>query len=69
MEDNKAMKAAAKKLEQQTGLYVGGAYGFADSNFNGEPEWYLIVWSDEEVEVPETFEGFRVVRRGIPVAQ
>ena len=61
------VKAAAKKLEKQTGLMVGSAYGFAES-LNDQPEHFLIVWSDEEVDFPKTFEGYKVVRRGIPVA-
>lgn len=67
-EGKAAIKAATKKLEKQTGLSIGSGFGFPES-FNDEPQYFLIVWSDEEVEFPETFEGFRVVRRGIPVAQ
>jgi hypothetical protein len=62
------LRAASVKLANQTGLSVGSAYGFPNK-IEGEPEEFLIVWSDKEVKFPETFEGFRVVRRGVPRIQ
>jgi hypothetical protein len=62
-----AVKAARQKLEKQIGVSVGSGYGFPES-LNEDPQYFLIVWSDVEVEFPETFEGYRVVRRGVPVA-
>jgi hypothetical protein len=59
------LRAAAKKLATQTGLSIGSAYGFPNK-IEGNPEEFLIVWSDKEVKFPETFEGFRVVRREVP---
>lgn len=66
-ESKAAVKAASKKLEKQIGLSVGSGFGFPES-LNDKPQYFLIVWSDEDVEFPETFEGFTVVRRGVPVA-
>lgn len=64
--ERKALKAARIKLEKQTGLYIGSAYGCADG-FDGQPEEFLIIWSDDKnVQCPDTFEGFKVVRRGMP---
>jgi fructose-specific phosphotransferase system component IIB len=61
------LKAAAKKLEKQIGVNVGSAFGFPNA-IEGEPEHFIIVWSDDEVDHPKVFEGFTVVRRGIPRA-
>ena len=59
------LKETRKKLQEQTGLTVGSAYDY-HYKIEGEPEEFLIVWSDEEVKFPETFEGYRVVRREVP---
>jgi hypothetical protein len=67
-EERKALKAARAKLERQIGGYIGSAYGYAEG-FDQEPEEFLIVWSDDpNVQFPKTFEGFKVVKRGIPRA-
>lgn len=66
-ESKAAVKAASKKLEKQIGISIGSGFGFPES-LNDKPQYFLIVWSDDDIEFPETFEGFTVVRRGIPVA-
>ena len=66
MKDPK-VKEASKRLEAQLGVPVGSGYGFPES-LNDDPQTFLIVWSDVKVAFPDTFEGFKVVRRGIPVA-
>ena len=65
-EERKALKAARQKLEKQTGLMIGSAYGCLDGS-DGQPEEFLIVWSDDaKVKYPKLFEGFKVVRRSVP---
>lgn len=46
---------------------MGSAYGFA-GELSGPKGWFLIVWSDDSPEFPAEWEGYPVVKRGIPVA-
>jgi hypothetical protein len=68
MKKDPKVRQAAEKLEKQLGLMVGSAYG-APNGVDEEWETFLIVWTNNaKVKFPATFEGFKVVRRDIPVA-
>lgn len=69
MEGQSEVRASSKKLERVVyPLHVGSAYGFPDE-IKGSPEWFLIVWSDDDsVSFPDFFDGYKVRLRGIPRA-
>ncbi len=69
MEGQSEARGSSKKLAQVVyPLHVGSAYGFPDE-ITGKPEWFLIVWADDEsVTFPDFFDGYKVRRRGIPRA-
>ena len=67
-EERKALKAARERLEDETGLYVGSAYGYSDDSHRIAEEFLIVYSDDKQVVFPETFEGFKVVRRSMPRA-
>jgi hypothetical protein len=67
-DEQKALKAAREKLEDQTGLYVGAAYGYAEDSHRIAEEFLIIYSDDKGIEFPAFFEGFKVIRRNMPRA-
>ena len=63
------LNEAAKSLGLQlNGANVVGGHGFGDGA-DRNAEWRLYVFTnDESLVIPQKFEGFRVSKRGLPVA-
>lgn len=62
------MKMVSRRLELETGLMAGSAYGRGAGL--KKVGWYLIVWSnDSNVAHPNTFEGYPVERRSVATKQ